>query len=77
MSDRFGKLRLTSAGLQRRNRRVYELAAQSGSPLVVVMGGGYPKGDLDPADRPFRDVVQAHMDVYRAAARAHASYGQV
>ena len=69
-SDRFGKLSLTSAGLKRRNRLVFDLASAHGSRLVVTMGGGYPK-DLDVSSDPFRDVVQAHMDVYRAAASSH------
>jgi acetoin utilization deacetylase AcuC-like enzyme len=76
--DALGKLRLTSAGLKRRNKLVYEQAAAHATRLVVTMGGGYPKNperlDLDGwvASRPFLSVVQCHMDVYRAAAAANA-----
>ncbi len=65
--DRFGRTRLTRAGLRRRDEAVYEAAAAAGSKLVVTMGGGYPR-DLDPASGPFREVVAAHADVYRGAA---------
>ena len=46
-------------------------AERSGVAAQVTMGGGYPR-DLDPLSGAFRDVVQAHMDVYRACASAHA-----
>lgn len=62
--DRLGKLKLTRPGISVRNRRVYELVRVRGVPLVVTMGGGYPK-DLDPQSRAFRDVIGAHFDVYR------------
>lgn len=64
VADRFGKLAVSSAGLKRRNKLVYQLAAAHGSRLVVTMGGGYPK-DLELTSEPFRAVVQSHMDVYR------------
>lgn len=66
-NDRYGKLRLSRAGLRRRNEAVYELCAQHGIPLVVTMGGGYPK-DLRGGSPDAFQVVQAHMDVYRGAA---------
>lgn len=67
-ADRFGKLAISSAGLKRRNKLVYELTAAYGSRLVVTMGGGYPK-DLDMSSEPFRVVMQSHMDVYRQLCR--------
>ena len=76
--DALGKLHLSSAGLKRRNKLVYDQAAAHATRLVVTMGGGYPKNpdglDLDGwvASRPFLSVVQCHMDVYRAAAVANA-----
>jgi len=69
-SDRFGKLNLTSAGLKRRNKIVYDLASQHRSRLVLTMGGGYPR-DLDPTSLAFHHVVQSHLDCYRACASAH------
>jgi acetoin utilization deacetylase AcuC-like enzyme len=69
-SDAFGKLNLTSAGLKRRNALVLSHAREAGARLVVTMGGGYPR-DLEPHSVAFGHVVQAHMDVYRAAASAN------
>lgn len=42
--DRMGKLSLTLSGLRERDRRVMELAAASGVPLVITMGGGGMRG---------------------------------
>jgi hypothetical protein len=79
-ADAIGKLRLSSAGLKRRNKLVYDQAAAHGTRVVVTMGGGYPKNlerlPLDGWVRspPFLSVVQCHMDVYRAAAAANARH---
>jgi len=70
-SDAIGKFKLSSAGLKRRNHFVFEMVAAHQSRLVVTMGGGYPR-DLDVRSKPFFDVVQAHMDVYRGCASTHA-----
>jgi acetoin utilization deacetylase AcuC-like enzyme len=67
--DALGKLQLSREGLQERNRIVCEATLRMSSPLVVTMGGGYPK-DLDPQSDHFKAVVEAHADVYRAAAAA-------
>lgn len=69
-SDAFGKLRLSSAGLKRRNALVFSHAREAGARVVVTMGGGYPR-DLAPDSVAYGHVVQAHMDVYRAAASAN------
>mmetsp|Transcript_22938 Transcript_22938/g.52982 ORF Transcript_22938/g.52982 Transcript_22938/m.52982 type:complete len:91 (+) Transcript_22938:341-613(+) len=63
-------MKLSSAGLKRRNRLVFEAASYYGSRVVVTMGGGYPR-DLNPESKPFLQVCQAHMDVYRACAVMH------
>ena len=70
-SDRIGKLKLSSAGIKKRNALVYAAAARHGARLVVTMGGGYPK-DLDEGSVHFHRVVQSHMDCYRQCASAHA-----
>lgn len=50
--DRFGKLGLSLAGLEERDRLVCACATQAGLPLVVTLGGGYARAiDL---------VVEAH-----------------
>ena len=80
--DALGKLRLSSAGLKRRNKLVFDQAAAHDTRLVVTMGGGYPRNPgrlpLDGWVRssPFLSVVQCHMDVYRAAASANARRAQ-
>lgn len=68
--DRLGRLSLTPEGLRRRNKFVYETVVKKyRRPLVITMGGGYPR-DLDPSSIPFQDIVQSHVDVYVDAARA-------
>ncbi|KAG8459085.1 hypothetical protein KFE25_002492 [Diacronema lutheri] len=67
-NDRYGKLQLSRAGLRRRNEAVFGLCAQHGVPLVVTMGGGYPR-DMRAGSADTFQVIQAHMDVYRGAAQ--------
>jgi acetoin utilization deacetylase AcuC-like enzyme len=62
--DALGKLRLSREGLRARNRLVYRAALEYDSPVVVTMGGGYPR-DLSVDSAPFETVVQCHADVYR------------
>ena len=56
---------------------MYRAALDRGIPLVVTMGGGYPK-DLEPDSEAFQQIVEQHRDVYVDAAhalRAH-HYGE-
>jgi hypothetical protein len=39
--DRLGRLKITRAGLSKRNRMVYTAARRAGARVVVTMGGGY------------------------------------
>lgn len=50
--DRFGKLGLSLAGVEERDRLVCACATQAGLPLVVTLGGGYARA----IDR----IVEAH-----------------
>mmetsp|Transcript_12732 Transcript_12732/g.15610 ORF Transcript_12732/g.15610 Transcript_12732/m.15610 type:complete len:441 (+) Transcript_12732:50-1372(+) len=60
-SDRLGRMDITPKGVQRRNTMVYDFAINVGVPMVITMGGGYPKSnDWEP-------VLQAHEDVYYGA----------
>ena len=63
--DSFGKLKMTRAGMLRRNHMVYDECIKRDVPLVITMGGGYSK--------PFDASVEAHADVFRAAAYRFAS----
>ncbi|KAL3785829.1 hypothetical protein HJC23_012384 [Cyclotella cryptica] len=57
-ADRLGKLSITSKGITRRNSLVFEFANRMGSPLIICMGGGYPKGD------DWTPILEAHTGVY-------------
>ena len=57
--DRMGRLRLTHAGLRRRDELVLGACREAGIPVVITMGGGYGK-NLD-------DTVEAHCNTVRAA----------
>ena len=50
--DRLGRLKLTQAGLSRRDQLVFACCQQRGLPVVVVMAGGYAQ--------PIDDVVSIH-----------------
>jgi acetoin utilization deacetylase AcuC-like enzyme len=57
--DRLGRLSLSKAGLARRDRLVFELCAQWGLPVAVVMAGGY--------GRQIEDTVDIHLQTVRIA----------
>jgi len=57
--DRLGKLSLTHAGLQERDRRIVNLAKSLRVPLVITLGGGYAK--------PISLTVEAHANTFRTA----------
>lgn len=69
VNDKMGKCSVTREGLQARNLKVYQTALEAECPLVVTMGGGYPK-DVDEASEDFEKVVAAHTDVYLQASQA-------
>jgi acetoin utilization deacetylase AcuC-like enzyme len=60
--DQLGGLRLTIAGLERRDRAVLEGAARRGIPAVVTFGGGYA--------RHLEDTVTIHTATCRIAIEA-------
>jgi len=72
-SDRLGKLKMTREGMQMRNQILYELALEYEIPVVITMGGGYPK-DLDVSSTAFQEVIGAHQDVYLDAIKTIAKY---
>lgn len=61
--DRLGRLALTHAGLQARDRLVMESCRDAGVPLVVTLGGGY----ADPIER----TAEAHANTFRTAAEVY------
>ncbi len=57
--DRLGRLKLTSAGLAARDRRVFDAARTRGIPVAVSMAGGY--------GRVVADTVAVHVETLRQA----------
>jgi acetoin utilization deacetylase AcuC-like enzyme len=61
--DRLGRMSLSQKGVERRNELVFEFARNLNIPLVICMGGGYPRtSDWTP-------IIQAHANVYCQAHR--------
>jgi acetoin utilization deacetylase AcuC-like enzyme len=56
--DRLGRMSLTSAGVQHRNKLVFEFAEDSNLPMVISMGGGYPR------TKDWTPIIDAHANVY-------------
>ena len=56
--DRLGRMNLTQQGVQRRNQMVYDLARDLQVPLVITMGGGYPR------NQDWTPILWAHARVY-------------
>lgn len=57
--DTLGRLALSHAGLEARDRFVFESVRRRNLPLVLTLGGGYA--------RPLSATVAAHVGTYRAA----------
>jgi acetoin utilization deacetylase AcuC-like enzyme len=55
--DRLGRLALTDAGLEARDRFVMNLAARRGIPLASVLGGGYGNDRMAVARRHARTML--------------------
>ena len=57
--DRLGRLKLTTAGLAERDRRVFAAARERRIPVALSMAGGY--------GRVIEDTVRVHLGTIRAA----------
>jgi len=57
--DRLGRLKLTSDGLEARDRRVFDWAWQRGIPIAFAMAGGYGER--------LEDTVQVQVNTFRVA----------
>ena len=60
--DRLGRMSLSPSAVSRRNELVYQFASDLGVPLVICMGGGYPK-----REDSWASIIDAHSDVYCGA----------
>ena len=61
--DRLGRMSLSEKGVERRNELVFDFAHDLNVPLVICMGGGYPRTD------DWTPIIQAHANVYFQAYR--------
>jgi acetoin utilization deacetylase AcuC-like enzyme len=61
--DRLGRLKLTTAGMAERDRRVFAATRERGIPTVLTMGGGYGK--------VIDDTVGVQIGTLREAVRSH------
>lgn len=64
--DRLGRLRLTMAGLARRDTMVFDFALSQRLPIAVAMAGGY--------GNRIENTVAVHTQTVRLAAGYHARY---
>jgi acetoin utilization deacetylase AcuC-like enzyme len=58
-NDRLGRLALTSAGLEQRDRLVFESCRRAGVPIAVVMAGGYGRQVAETVAIHRRTVAEA------------------
>ena len=56
--DRLGRMSITQKGVARRNELVFKFANKLNIPLVICMGGGYPRTD------DWTPIIEAHTNVY-------------
>jgi acetoin utilization deacetylase AcuC-like enzyme len=60
--DRLGRMNLSSEGIRRRNRMVFNFARyEADAPMVITMGGGYPRTN------DWNVILDAHANVYLQA----------
>jgi acetoin utilization deacetylase AcuC-like enzyme len=60
--DRLGRMNISANGVQRRNEMVFDFSLRLNVPLIICMGGGYPR---DPED--WTPIIDAHSHVYFGA----------
>lgn len=58
-TDKLGRLKVTPAGCERRDRMIFRYCQHARVPVQVSMGGGYSTN--------IQDIVSAHMATYRTA----------
>jgi len=60
--DRLGRMNVSADAVKRRNEMVYDFARRLNLPLVICMGGGYPRNADD-----WTPIIDAHSHVYYGA----------
>jgi acetoin utilization deacetylase AcuC-like enzyme len=61
--DRLGQMNISASGIQRRNKLVFDFCRELHLPLIITMGGGYPR------QNNWAPIVEAHANVYVQAYR--------
>ena len=59
--DRLGRMSVSQKGVEQRNKLVFDFVKELEVPLVITMGGGYPRTD------DWTPILQAHSNVYLQA----------
>ncbi|CAB9520997.1 Acetoin utilization protein AcuC [Seminavis robusta] len=67
--DRLGRMSISQKGVETRNKLVFDFAMDLNVPLVITMGGGYPRTD------DWAPILQAHSNVYLQARQYLADTG--
>lgn len=57
--DRLGRLAVTKEGLRQRDRLVIESCRSIGTPIAIVLGGGYARSIQDTVDIHFQTIATA------------------
>jgi acetoin utilization deacetylase AcuC-like enzyme len=68
-ADRLGRLELSGAGVEARDRAVFDFVRREGFPVVVTLGGGYAE--------PIERTVEAHVVTFRTAAAVLQPFAQM
>lgn len=60
--DRLGRMEVSADAVKKRNEMVFDFAHRLSLPMVICMGGGYPKNPDD-----WTPIIDAHSNVYFGA----------
>jgi acetoin utilization deacetylase AcuC-like enzyme len=60
--DRLGRMDVSADAVKKRNEMVFDFARRLNLPLVICMGGGYPRNPED-----WTPIIDAHSQVYFGA----------
>jgi acetoin utilization deacetylase AcuC-like enzyme len=60
--DRLGRMDVSADAVKRRNEMVFDFARRLNLPLIICMGGGYPRNPDD-----WTPIIDAHTHVYYGA----------
>lgn len=73
--DRLGRLKLTKRGLLRRDEMVFAACLHRGTPVAIVMAGGYARNIADTVEIHANTIHRAHSFFANAQSKAIAHAG--